>query len=232
MLELRTYTIDDINVILGTTNRQGVQRKLNRCGVKYSVSGCGTNTKFEIKSIDNEFKLFCMLGLGMSANTDFHKFLYFMYYFLNDEDFCWLPDETLEIKMDERNAHISRQTIANYKRQLENKNLFCRVGEYVYYFARGQTQIMTDKETYSRAWREYWENKDSGMDSQEAICIMCANYGGVARKQAIMVGNAICGDTIDKLNDLVCNAVEKEALSENCENTEKQDLSKNEQFIF
>lgn len=36
--------------------------------------------------------------------------------------------------------------------------LFEKVGEYVYYFARGQTQIMTDKETYSKSWREYWED--------------------------------------------------------------------------
>lgn len=106
MLELRTYTIDEIASILGVNDRQGIQRKLNRYGVKYSVSGRGMAVKFEIKSIADEFKLFCILDLGMSANTDFHKFLYFMYSFLNDEDFRWLPDETLEIKMDEQKKHM------------------------------------------------------------------------------------------------------------------------------
>lgn len=210
MLELRTYNIDEINAILGTTNRQGIQRKLNRYGVEYSVSGWGTKTKFEIKNIEDEFKLFCILDLEMSANTDFHKFLYFMYYFLNDEDFCWLPNETLEIKMDERENHISRQTIANYKRRLEQLNLFHTSCEYVYYFARGQTQIITDKETYSKAWREYWEDKSNGMDSVEAIHNMISNYGGVARKQAIIEENAINADTINKINDMVCRAVEKD----------------------
>lgn len=210
MLELRTYNIDEINAILGTTNRQGIQRKLNRYGVEYSVSGWGTKTKFEIKNIEDEFKLFCILDLGMSANTDFNKFLYFLYYFLNDEDFRWLPDEILEIKMNEREIHISRQTIANYKRVLSRLNLFAKVGDYVYYFARRNNQIITDETIYKKAWREYWENKNNGIDSQEAICIMCAKYGGVAKKQAIMIGNAIYADTINKLNDMVCHAVEKD----------------------
>lgn len=51
--------------------------------------------------------------------------------------------------------------------------------------------------------------KNNGIDSQEAICIMCADYGGVARKQAIMEENAIHADTINKINDMVCRAVEK-----------------------
>lgn len=210
MLELRTYTIDEMGSILGVNDRQSIQRKLNRYGVEYSVIGRGTASEFEIKNIDDEFKLFCILDLGMSANTDFNKFLYFLYYFLNDDDFRWLPDETLEIKMDERNNHISRQTIANYKRVLSNLNLFAKVGDYVYYFARRNNQIITDETTYKKAWREYWENKNNGIDSQEAICIMCATYGGVAKKQAIMIGNAIYADTINKLNDMVCHAIEKD----------------------
>lgn len=210
MLELRTYTIDEMGSILGVNDRQSIQRKLNRYGVEYSVIGRGTASEFEIKNIDDEFKLFCILDLGMSANTDFNKFLYFLYYFLNDDDFRWLPDETLEIKMDERNNHISRQTIANYKRVLSNLNLFAKVGDYVYYFARRNNQIITDETTYKKAWREYWENKNNGIDSQEAICIMCATYGGVAKKQAIMIGNTIYADTINKLNDMVCHAVEKD----------------------
>lgn len=210
MLELRTYTIDEIASILGVNDRQGIQRKLNRYGVKYSASGWGTRTKFEIKNIADEFKLFCILDLGMSANTNFNKFLYFMYYFLNDEDFRWLPDETLEIKMDEQKKHISRQTIANYKDKLERAKLFHTSYEYVYYFARGGKQILADEIIYKKAWREYWENKNNGIDSQEAICIMCAKYGGVARKQAIMEENAIHADIINKINDMVCKTIEKD----------------------
>ena len=210
MLELRTYTIDEMLDILKVNNRQGIQRKLDRYGVEYSVSGRGSGAKFEIKSIDDEFKLFCILDLEISANTDFQKFLYFMYSFLNDDDFHWIPDEMLEIKMDERENHISRQTIANYKRILSRLELFEKVGDYVYYFARGRTQNITDKKTYSKAWREYWENQDKGLDSREAICIMCAKYGGVARKQAIMEENAIHADTINKINDMVCKAIEKD----------------------
>lgn len=210
MLELRTYTIDEIASILGVNDRQGIQRKLNRYGVKYSVSGRGMAVKFGIKSIADEFKLFCILDLGMSANTNFNKFLYFMYYFLNDEDFRWLPDEILEIKMNERENHISRQTIANYKRVLSRLNLFAKVGDYVYYFARRNNQIITDEAIYKKAWREYWKNKNNGLDSREAICIMCAKYGGVARKQTIIEENAIHADIINKINDMVCKTIEND----------------------
>lgn len=210
MLELRTYTIDEIASILGVNDRQGIQRKLNRYGVGYSVSGWGTATKFTINNIADEFKLFCILDLGMSANTDFNKFLYFMYYFLNDEDFRWLPDEILEIKMNEIENHISRQTIANYKRVLSRLNLFAKVGDYVYYFARRNNQIITDEAIYKKAWCEYWENKNNGIDSQEAICIMCAKYGGVARKQVPMEENTIYADIVNKINDMVCKTIEKD----------------------
>ena len=87
--------------------------------------------------------------------------------------------------------------------------MFANFVDYVYYFARRNNQIITDETIYKKAWREYWENKNNGIDSQEAICIMCADYGGVARKQAIMEENAIHADTINKINDMVCRAVEK-----------------------
>ena len=208
MLSLSKYNIEKMFNIFNTHNRQELQRKLDRYGVEYSVSGRGTRTEYEIQDIFDEFKLYCILDLGMSANTDFRKFAYFLYYFLNDDDFCWLPDETLERRMDENGSHISRQTITNYKRKLENLEFIHNSREYVYYFAKGQDQKITTREKYSKAWREYWENKDSDKDSYEAICIMCANYGGVARKQPIMEYNAIYLNEINKLNDLVCDIVE------------------------
>ena len=123
MLSLSKYNIEKMFNIFNTHNRQELQRKLDRYGVEYSVSGRGTRTEYEIQDIFDEFKLYCILDLGMSANTDFRKFAYFLYYFLNDDDFCWLPDETLERRMDENGSHISRQTITNYKRKLENLDI-------------------------------------------------------------------------------------------------------------
>lgn len=214
MLELRTYTRNEIaeilNMPLNNNQNEGIKRKLERYGVKFSVIGRGTAARFEIEDIADEFKLYCILDLNMSAGTDFRKFLYFMYYFFNDDDFRWLPDETLEIKMDENNCHISRQTISNYKSKLEELGLFHRSCDYVYYFARGQTQIKTDKETYNKSWREYWKNKEDGKDSRTAIGIMCANHGGVARKQAIIEENVIYSEQINAINDLVCNTIENE----------------------
>ena len=214
MLELRRYTRCEIaemfGIRLSNNNNEAIKNRLNRYGVEYNVIGRGAGAEFDITNIEDEFKLYCLTDLKMSANTDFNKFLYFMYYFLNDETFRSLPDEMLETKMDERNTHISRQTISGYKRVLESRNLFHSSYEYIYYFARKEKRILTDKETYNKAWWEYWNNRDEGADAGEAISAMCAKYGGVAMKQSIMEANGIYLETINRINDMVCNAIENE----------------------
>lgn len=209
MLELRTYTQTEIATILHTQSNQNIRRKLNRYGVEYSVSGRGEAATFEIKQIADKFKLFCILDLGMDANTDFNKFLFFLFYFLNDVDFQWLPDETLQERMKEKGKPVSRQTISKYKKHLEDLELFTtNTNNYVYYFARKNTQTITTKETYCQAWREHWVLIfTEGLTTREAITIMCANYGGVARKQPIPEFNGIYTDKINEINDLVLETI-------------------------
>ncbi len=103
----------------------------------------------------------------------------------------------------------ARQTITKYTARLVAKDLVRPLsGEYIYYFAHKQNQIITDKETYCQAWREYWAAVSSGMSSSEAIYDMKACYGGVARKQARPGISAFYKEEIDKLCQLVLTEID------------------------
>ena len=213
MLEVRKYPKDEIAEILHTSNNQGIARKLDRLGVAFSYSGRGSNRVFDIKEIPakSRFKVFCVIDLGMSTQTDFTKFRNFVYYFMNDEDFRQLPNETLERRMAENGVPVSRQTIMHYKEKMAEANLIAD-GDYIYYFARGGQQNIVNEEKYKAAWGEYWENKDK-MGSREAMAWVCAKYGGYPRKQPKMVLNELTRELWSELNDLACESVEQELSS-------------------
>ncbi len=213
MLEEREYKKAEIAEILRTRDNQGIKRKLNNYGIEYSCSGRGNSLQVHITKIPSmfQFKVFCITELNMPAQTDFKKFRNFLYYFLNDEDFRWLPDETLAIRMTEKEAPISRQTIALYKSYLQRANLISlSTGDEIYYFAKNKQQRIVDREEYLSAWREYWETKAETGSAQIAAQVMQERHGGMARKQHKAVINGIHLSTWNELNDLVCKSMEFE----------------------
>lgn len=48
--------------------------------------------------------------------------------------------------------------------------------DYVYYFAHKGKRRTVEKSEYSKAWREYWSDKESGMDYYTAIYTMNVSY--------------------------------------------------------
>lgn len=211
MLEVRQYTKNEIAQILHTRDNQGIQRKLDRWGIKFSVTGRGGNCVYIIQKIPEKrkFKILCMTDLGMNPQTDFTLFRNFVYYFMNDPDFRWLPDTALEQKMTERGSRISRQTIRAYKRCMERANLIYEGGEYVYYFAaRGQLR-RAEAEEYKAAWAEYWKYKER-LNHAEAMARIFEKYGGYPKKHSTITGNAFTQALWNKLNALACAGVERE----------------------
>lgn len=213
MLEEREYKKAEIAEILHTADNQGIKRKLNNYGVEYFCSGRGNNLQIHITKIPDmfQFKVYCITRLNVPAQTDFKKFRDFLYYFMNDEDFCWLPDETLAIRLAEKEATVSRQTIAHYKGYLERANLISlSCGDEIYYFAKNKQQRIVDREEYLSAWREYWEIKAETGSPQIAAQNMKDRHGGMARKQCKAVINGIQLSAWNELNDLVCKSKEFE----------------------
>lgn len=210
MLEVRQYTRNEVAEILHTRDNQGIQRKLDRWGIKFSVTGRGDNRVYIIQKIPEkcEFKILCMTDLGMNPQTDFTLFRNFVYYFMNDPDFRWLPDTALEQKMTEHGSHISQQTIRAYKRCMERANLTVEDG-YVYYFAAHGNRRIVEVEEYKAAWAEYWEYRER-LDHAEAMARIFKKYGGYPKKSSSITGNAFTQALWNKLNALACAGVERE----------------------
>lgn len=213
MLEIGCeYKKSELTQIFGSKSNQAISRKLDRYGVKFSVAGRGEQAVYKIRQMDDKFKIFAITELGFDANTDFQKLRNFYFYFFNDEEFQTLPDEMKEARMRENNRDISRQTIAKYLDRLVEHNYIAYLGgdDFVYYFAHKGKRRTVERSEYSRAWREYWSDKESGMDYYTAIYNMIVHYGGVARKQAVPTVNAIYGKKIDEMLSYIEQSIENE----------------------
>lgn len=204
------YKKSELAQIFGSTSNQAINRKLDRYGVQFSVAGRGEQAVYQIQQIEDKFKIFAITELGFDANTDFKKLRNFYYYFFNDEEFQTLPDEMKEARMRENNKDISRQTIAKYENKLVERNYITYGCDYIYYFAHDNKRRVVDRPEYSRAWKEYWANRESGMDSHLAICYMIVNYGGVARRQAIPVFNAFYMKEMDEMQSYIEESIEND----------------------
>lgn len=202
MLEEKTYTLAEIGEVLGGgRSKQSIERKMKRLEIDFSESGRGRQTIFTIQKIRNPFKLFCIYELGFSPQVDFEKVRNLYYYFFNDEGFQVLPDEAKELCMDGEGHKISRQTIANYLKVLENLGIY-ENGEYYYYFAHKGNYKKTDRKTYGLAWKLYWDTKAIYDDTYTACSAVIVEYGGVPRKQPIPELNGIYNETIAKIREL------------------------------
>ena len=211
MLELREYKKAELVEIFGTEDTQGLKRKLQRYGIKFQTAGRGANLTFTIMETADPFKVFCIDELGYDGRTDFQKLRNFLYCFLNDDEFRAMPDEVKAHRMNEAGKPMCRQTIAGYIAKLDKLNLIDRnSGEYIYYFAYKGTQRIATRKEYSEAWEQYWQDKENGADSMEAICTMRFNHGGVARKQAKPQINGIYLEKINRLNAIICESIENE----------------------
>lgn len=211
MLDLRCYSKDELTGIFNSRNRQTIRRKLERAGVIFEEYGRGNNWNIDIKRLNDPFQIFCMTDLGFTGGTDFYILRYYYYYFFSDEEFMAMPDEVKEKRMRDKGRDISRQTIAGYTRKLESRNMINRrTSNFLYYFAYKQTQRFTTRSEYGRAWAEYWNNKDRGLDNRDAITLMRSKYGGVARKQAIPEINGIYNEQIEYMLSLIYQSIENE----------------------
>ena len=169
MLECREYSYQELCSIFNTHDARSIKNRLTRWNVEYTYKGRGANLKFTIQNIHDPFRVFCILELSYSPQTDFRKLAYFLYYYMNDVEFYSLPCERQEQIMWMEGTPLTRQTIETYIQRLADNELILRAsGNFRYYFALGDTIIDTDEETYKQAWHEYWIHIEI-MPPQDAI---------------------------------------------------------------
>ena len=73
MLKVGKYPIGELKKLLGTADKQGIDRKLTRYGVAFSSTGWADSRVYDITNIPDPFRLYCVLMLGIPAQADFDK---------------------------------------------------------------------------------------------------------------------------------------------------------------
>lgn len=210
MLEEKTYTIEELSDIIGTSGKEATNRKLKGYKIDYKSEGRGNKLVYTITNITDRFKVFCVFDLGFSPQTDFRKLRDFLFYLLGNDDFNWRPMEMMEEYLLIRGKGISRQTISKYIERLKSLDLFAEISDYVYYrvykyFGVQKHEIVT-KEEYSKAWRLYWDKRAHGYDSRAAYSCMYTAFGGVPRRHAILAKSAFCLDQYNLLTELIAES--------------------------
>ena len=212
MLELKRYTREELAAIIGgSANRQPLKNKLDRYDVEYEIEGRANNCIFDIKAINDPCKLFCILELGIAAQSNFSVLKYFYYYYLCDDSFVRLTAEQKEEYMKERDRNVSRQTLRTWERWLERKGwMLLQSDECVYYFSKAGKHREATKEEYSEAWQYYWQRRNQGEVSWVIMLEITEKYGGVPRKHYLPIQNAFYAEEINKFVEIIVNSIESE----------------------
>ncbi len=209
MLEEKEYGFEELKEIMKCSDKQGIDRKLSGYGIEFSSAGRGQNRIYTIKHIANHFKVYCVLKLGIPAQADFNKILHLYYYFFCYDDFKTSPViEQERMLSDSDGAPVSRKTITKWLNYLEHIDYisFDRVN-CLYYLVRkeidGQkTYIETDRETYNKGWKIYFEYKYKE-GCGPAYGRMYNFLGGHPYKKPIPQENALHLADIEELIDII-----------------------------
>ena len=159
MLEERVYDEKELGKILKTQGQKNIKEKLKRYDIDFSVSTSDNSHVFEIHKINDKFKVFCILNLGFSANTDFSMLKHFIYYFYNNDEFRILSQNLMcQILEKDLGKAPCRQTIGKWLAQLENQGLYFKdISEYKYFSVYKGNFIEITREDYCQAWKAYFD---------------------------------------------------------------------------
>ena len=61
MLECKTYTYAEFSALFNTRDNQGIKRRLDRWGIRYSTAGRGTGLKYTIEEFPTHLCRFVFL---------------------------------------------------------------------------------------------------------------------------------------------------------------------------
>lgn len=207
MLEKRMYTKDEIVAILGTTDRQGIKKKLDGYGVEHTIEGWGDFT-LTITKIKHPFKVFCITELGIPAQADFNKLKTLYYYLLCCPGFATFPYQVMAGLLQTEDYPVSNKTIGKWVSYLGKINYFSFDKEDCKYYAiRKQKDghrvcFEITKEKYSKGWQIYWNTKKT-MGTEMAYNYMFNYVGGHPYRKAIMKPNAFCLKEINQLIEIL-----------------------------
>ena len=212
MLKVGKYPIGELKKLLGTADKQGIDRKLTRYGVAFSSIGWADSRVYEITNIPDPFRLYCVLMLGIPAQSDFEKIRNLYYYFFCVEGFTDLPLIEMAKVMEAEGVPASRQFVSkwiDYLRHLEYINFTTAECEY-YAISRDEQGNRVCKNItradYNNAWAIYYEWKlTEGYIL--AYARMYNTIGGHPYKKPIYQENALMAAEIQELIDIIIDTL-------------------------
>ena len=206
MLDMRTYTREELVELYHTDRIDSIKSKLNRQGYTYSACGRGQTFTLTISGLPPRFKTFCMEQLGFAPQTDFERLKVFLYNFFFDDDYRQLPIVTMA-RILEKEFYISYQTLSNWIDKLEKANLIHRSMAEFNYFAFGKDEcgnpieIPITEQLYKKAWNEYWKGNEYSYC--EALACMNEVIKGTPKKFGVIDLNAFEESITEELKEIL-----------------------------
>ena len=166
MLEVRDYSIAELRTVLGTQEKQGIDRKLTGYGVEFTSSGWADSRIYSITAIPDPFKMYAIAKLGIPAQADFTKIRNLYFYFFCVDGFADWPMTEMEAILEEDGKRISPKTISKWLHYLEHLDYVkfsqCEFTYYAIYKTSNGTQLYREisKEAYLEGWRIYFDSRD------------------------------------------------------------------------
>ena len=215
MLNITTYSRQDLIELFNTDRLDNIKRSLSRLGYEYTTSGRGKELKVTITQTPNAFKMFCINELGIPPQSDFVLLRTFFYYFFCDDEFKQLPIAQMAKVLEQEGQPICRQTISKWIEYLSQKEIInISTDNYKYYvsFSTGLNNYVEEigQEEYKKAWRKYWSVRNGGGTYAEAFNAMCRVNGGTVFKKPQIEENAFYASTINNLIDLLIDSLDGE----------------------
>ena len=212
MLKTGSYSFPELKELLGTKDKQATDRKLTRYGVEFTSTGWADNRTYTIINIPDPFRLYCVLMLGIPAQSDFEKIRNLYYYFFCVEGFTDLPLIEMAKVMEAEGVPASRQFVSKwieYLRHLDYINFTNAECEY-YAISRDEQNNrvckVISRADYISAWCIYFEWRDvEGCGS--AYARMYNTIGGHPYKKPIYQQNALMAAEIQELIDIIIDTL-------------------------
>ena len=202
MLDMRSYTRQELIDIFKTDRLDSIKAKIQRRGYTYTTSGRGKDFTLTITGLPPRFSNFCIERLGFAPQTDFERLKIFLGYFFFDEEFRQLPVGAMAWAI-EKEMYITYQTFSRWINKLIDKGIIHKSTMEFNYYACNENQmpIRITKELYCEAWREYWKERDYGYE--HSMSNMMRVVGGKAHKFGVIDVNAFEEDTINELKEIL-----------------------------
>lgn len=212
MLKVGKYPIGELKKLLGTADKQGIDRKLTRYGVVFSSTGWADSREYTITNIPDPFRLYCVLMLGIPAQSDFDKIRNLYYYFFCVEGFTDLPVIEMAKVMEDEGVPASRQFVSKWIEHLCHLDYINFTQSDCEYYAISRDEQgnrvckSISRADYCNAWSIYFEWRDvEGCGS--AYARMYNTIGGHPYKKPIYQQNALMFAEIQELIDIIIDTL-------------------------